>query len=155
MRNSIAGTWVYATVLVFMVVLIAYVTITINYSNAYEISENIIKSIEEYEGINTKSLNKIGNLMATSHTTKGNCEKDESTFGIIGKTAHATTTTTGPYDVCVTRSKQTTNGVTKYYYNTTIFFSFSLPVLGDIFKFKIPCETMGMRYTTDTVSFKD
>ena len=149
MRNSIAGTWVYATVLVFMVVLIAYVTITINYSNAYEISENIIKAIEQYEGINPKSLEQIERLMNNTHTVKGNCGTDDDFVGINGNTATKTTNNPGPYSVCVARSDHTVNGVTKYYYSITIFFSFNLPVLGDLFTFKIPGETMGIRYPTD------
>ena len=148
MKTSIAGTWVYATVLIFMVVLIAYVTITINYSNAYEISENIIKAIEEYEGINGKSLDKINRLMTNTHTVRGSCPSDSG--GIIGSTITDASKSPGPYDVCVTRSVHSTNGVEKYYYSTTIFFSFSLPVLGNLYSFKIPGETMGMRYVTDT-----
>ncbi|MCR4581021.1 MAG: hypothetical protein K5666_00725 [Bacilli bacterium] len=150
MRNSIAGTWVYATVLIFMVALIAYVTIQINYANAYEISENIIKAVEEYEGLNKKSLDKIDKLLSNTHTVTGGCKDGE--YGIV----HGTTGTikvdtkpSGKYSVCVSRNSLAVNGVNKCYYQTTIFFSFNLPVLGDLYSFKIPGETMGLRYTTD------
>jgi hypothetical protein len=152
MKTAISGTWVYATVLIFMVVLIAYVTITINYSNAYEISENIIKAIEEYEGINGKSLDRIDSLMSNMHTVKGSCSGDDA--GIIDNQIYDTSKYPGPFDCCVSKNEHTINGVTKYYYSTTIFFSFSLPVLGNLYSFKIPGETMGMRYTTDTFDFK-
>ena len=149
MKNSIAGTWVYATVLIFMVVLIAYVTITINYSNAYEISENIIKTIEQYEGINEKSLRQIDILISgNTHTVLGNCSGD-NTIGILNGRGFEASSGNGPYNVCVSRSMENVNGVYKCYYDTTIFFSFSLPVLGNLYSFKIPGSTMGIRYTTD------
>ena len=149
MKTAISGTWVYSTVLIFMVILIAYVAISINYSNAFEISENIIKTIEEYEGLNKNSLSKISKLIDTNtHTTRGNCDKDAGEYGINNGTVDKTLKS-NVYSVCVSRSSMTVNGVTKCYYKTTIFFSFGLPVIGDLYAFKIPGETAGLRYTTD------
>jgi len=150
MRNAIAGTWVYATVLIFMVVLIAYVTIQINYAHAYEISENVIKAIEEYEGLNKKSLDRIDKALSNNHTVVGGCKEGE--YGIVvgtSGTIKVDTKPKGKYSVCVNRTSLAVNGVTKCYYQTTIFFSFNLPVLGDLYSFKIPGETTGLRYTSD------
>lgn len=148
MRTSIASTWVFGIVMVFMVILIAYVAVQINYSRAYEVSENIIKIIEEYEGINNKSLEKIDSLMHTTHTVTGKCSKDIFQFGISGKQAYKLETKPGEnYNVCVARTSLQVNGVTKCYYKTQIFFGFNLPMIGEFFKFKVTGETTGLRYT--------
>lgn len=153
-KQAISGTWVYATVLIFMVILIAYVTVTLNYSASYELSQNVIKSIEQYEGYNEKSRTAIDKILSNgNHTVKGGCQKgSEGTItvgGKIGKTPDAQEHLSGNYDYCIRKSKKNTDGVTKYYYDTTIFFSFNIPVLGDLFTFKIPGSTSGMRNVKD------
>ena len=159
MKQAISGTWVYITVLIFMVILIAYVTISINYANAYELSEEVIKIVEQYEGINSKSRNKIDNILTNNvHATKGSCQKGASGEAVIGVSGqqYDQSLNKGPYNYCVKKTKGNADGTVKYYYETTIFFSFSLPVLGDLFTFRIYGQTAGLRNVTDDVqSFKD
>ena len=62
MRTAISGTWVYAIVLIFMVIMIAYVAITLNYANTFEMGAETIKIIEESEGFNSRSEKKIASL---------------------------------------------------------------------------------------------
>ena len=148
MRTSIASTWVFGIVMTFMVILIAYVSVQINYSRTYEISENIIKIIEEYEGINSMSLEKIDALLHTKHTVTGKCQKDVYQYGISGKAAFSLNSKPNElYNVCVGRTSLQVNGVTKCYYKTQIFFGFNLPVIGEYFKFRVTGETTGLRYT--------
>lgn len=151
MKQAISGTWVYITVLIFMVILIAYVTISINYANAYEISEEVIKIVEQYEGFNANSIKKIDALLTNNvHTTKGFCQRQdgEVVVGVSGQN-YDKDLNKGPYDYCIKRTTGNADGTTRYYYETTIFFSFSLPVLGDLFTFKIPGQTAGLRNVTD------
>ena len=151
MRQAIAGSWVYVTVLIFMVIMIAYVTISINYANAYELSEEVIKVIEQYEGFNSTSVQKVDNILTNNiHASKGTCAKKqgETVVGISG-TTYDKNANRGPYNWCIKRTVGDSGGVKKYYYETTIFFSFSLPVLGDLFTFRINGQTAGLRDHTD------
>ena len=154
MKQAISGTWVYITVLIFMVILIAYVTISINYSNAYELGEQVIKVIEQYEGYNNKSRLAINNIIeGNNHLVRGGCSEGSDKVKVVGGkgTTYDTSLRQGPYDYCIKRTTGEADGATKYYYETTIFFSFSLPVLGDLFTFKIPGQTAGMRNIYDDV----
>ena len=153
MKQAISGTWVYITVLIFMVVLIAYVTISINYANAYELSEEVIKAIEQYEGYNPKSRKQIKKILSGNvHTSRGGCAKKEGQLVVGGYDEQPDKNLTrGAYDYCISRTVGNADGVPRYYYETTIFFSFSLPVLGDLFTFKIPGQTAGMRNIYDDV----
>lgn len=148
MKEAISGTWVYVTVLIFMVVLIAYVTITINYSRTFEYSSALIKSIEQNNGLNSSSLNEINNYMHNNgHTLTGACPEDY--YGVREGSVDKHPKGNG-YDYCVRRTSLTgDDGVTRCYYDTLVYFSFSLPVLGDLFKFTIPGQTTGMRYLKD------
>ena len=148
MRDAVGGVVNLVIIVVFLVIVSGYLAFNVNYTKAFRVKNKIISTIEEYEGINGKSLDKINRLMTNTHTVRGSCPSDSG--GIIGSTITDASKSPGPYDVCVTRSVHSTNGVEKYYYSTTIFFSFSLPVLGNLYSFKIPGETMGMRYVTDT-----
>lgn len=153
-KQAISGTWVYATVLIFMVILIAYVTVTINYSASYELSQNIIKVIEQYEGYNDKSRLAIDKILSSgNHTVKGSCKTggagSATIGGRIGKQPDKEEKLSGTYDYCIKKTKKKTDGVEKYYYETTIFFSFNIPVLGDLFTFRIPGSTSGMRNVKD------
>ena len=149
MKQAIAGSWVYVTVLIFMVILIAYVTISINYANAYELSEEVIKVVEQYEGFNDNSVKRINGILKNNvHTVKGSCREGEVGVYADG-VKYDKDAKGGAYDYCIKRTKGYSEGAYRYYYETTIFFSFSLPVLGDLFTFRIPGQTAGLRNVTD------
>lgn len=148
MKEAISGSWVYITVLIFMVILIAYVSISINYSRAFEYSSNITKSIESHDGLNSASIKEISNYMhSNGHTTKGACR--DGYYGVLDESVDKNPGN-GRYDYCVRRETvYGDDGITRCYYETVVYFSFSLPVLGDLFMFRIPGQTAGMRYTNN------
>ena len=155
MKEAIGGTWVYVTVLIFMVILIAYVSITINYSNAFEDSEYVIKALEQYEGYNATSRNMIQEYMSQNvHTVKHVCSDSltgyTDTYGGIGADRRQANGSNEKFDYCIARTSNLSHdGVTRCYYHTMVFFTFSLPVLGDLYAFKIPGETSGLRHVSD------
>ena len=51
LRNSINGAWLFGIIITFMAILIAYISISINYSKAYEMKTKMITIIEEYDGL--------------------------------------------------------------------------------------------------------
>ena len=157
MKNAIAGSWVYVIVLIFMVILIAYVAISINYSRAFETSELMIKMLEQNEGFNPTSRKKISEVITGNNATVkhgcGNNEGKRSSDGVFYYGVKGEYVDQNPkksdYDYCITRTHKDVQGVRKYYYSTTIFFSFSLPVLGDLYAFSIPGETAAIIYIYD------
>ena len=148
MKTAITGAWVYIIVLIFMVILIAYVSITINYSRSFEYSSNLIKSIEQNDGLNSTSLQEINYYLHNNgHSVTGSCPDEY--YGVSNGSVDKHPKGTN-YDYCVRRTSITgDDGITKCYFDTVVYFSFSLPVLGDLFKFKIPGQTTGMRYLKD------
>lgn len=155
MRNALAGTWLYAIMIIFMVILIAYVAITINYSRAFEMSENVIKILEQYEGFNSKSRDLInGALNTTNSTAKHSCGEfnyhgdKQLYYGVTGTSVDKNPRGKN-YDYCISRINTDVNGVKKYFYLTKVYFPFKLPVLGEIYSFEIPGETSALHYIYD------
>jgi hypothetical protein len=153
MKNAIAGTWVYMIVIIFMVILIAYVAITINYANTFEISEQMIKAIEQSEGLNQRSLEIMDGLIKDgNHTVTHGCGTDKKSdtffYGVKDKVV-SKTPNRNDYNYCIAREEMTIQGSKKYYYKVQIFFSFSLPVLGDLYAFTVQGETSGLSFVKD------
>ncbi len=58
MRDSINGLWLIGIVMTLMVFIIAFVAISLNYSNAYRMKSEMVNAIEQYNGINGNTVQK-------------------------------------------------------------------------------------------------
>lgn len=77
MRQSIGGAWLFSISITLMMFIIAYVAITIDYSNAYQLKDDVTLYIEQYNGLNQYSAQLIVQRMkAKKFTTKINCNKE-------------------------------------------------------------------------------
>ena len=157
MRESIGGLWIFSIVIVFMMVLIAFVAISINYNNVYRLKTAMITKIEQYDGWNTLTQKELDGLIyARGYRQTGYCQKpsDGSTYiGVYKGVVTKNTTTKQSYCIYRTKKNGTDTSKDKYYYHLTIFLGFNLPVLGDIFTFKISGETGEIRYPSSDVTF--
>ncbi len=152
MRNAIAGSWIYMIVIIFMVVLIAYVAITINYANAFEQNEYMIKAIEESEGFNNTSRARITQILKNKNATvQHGCPKDDEKYQYIGilDGVPDKRKKINKYDYCIGRQTVNVGGVDKQFYKIIVYFSFSIPVLGDLYAFQVAGETGGLVYVYD------
>lgn len=155
MRESINGAWLLGIVMVFMVIFIAYISISINYSNAYRMKTQMVTALEQYEGFNEKSLARLEAIRSGyNYTNTAPCDVGENgqAVGVLDGVVSTTNPPTGVYNYCITREKRPAQDgeEDKYYYTIVVFFDFNLPVLGDIFKFKVSGETNVIYYPNDT-----
>ena len=168
MRNAIAGAWLYSLVLIFIVVLVSFIAITINYNKTYQLKTQVVNIIEEDQGINSNSVKRIyGFLAAKSYRTTRYCkdvirENGREYLGITqGKVSELMIRGDGnkekyakPEEVCVSRtyfvSSYEGRSYVDYYYDVYLAFSFSLPVIGDIFKFTVGGSTNAIYYPIDS-----
>ena len=83
MRQSIGGAWLFSISITLMMFIIAYVAITMDYSNAYQLKNDVVLVLEEYNGLNKNSAKKIlSRVTKRKYITKINCQMDfdSSTF---------------------------------------------------------------------------
>ena len=152
MRQSIGGAWIFMIVIVFMSILIAYIAISINYSNAYKLKSAMVTKLEQYDGFNNTSINELNQLIKSSgYRQTGFCRSDDGNkyFGVLN--GHVNQNPTTKQNYCIYRDKRDATGGSeaKYYYEVTVFFGFNLPVLGDIYTFRVGGETGPIFYPND------
>lgn len=150
MRESINGAWFFGIVLTFMAIFIAYISITFNYRSAFEVKNNIVDIIEKNNGLNKTSKDKIeAMLKASNYKSKGKCPGKTGTYYGVTE-GHATRymdeASPKAESYCVYREESGSGDNKKYYYEVYVFFNFSLPVVGDLFSFKVNGTTGVVHY---------
>ena len=155
MRESIGGTWLLGFVVLFIVLFSGYLAVSINYTKAFKVKNQIINLIEQNEGFRTSSF---GNIASVSNDQLSNSDRTEDNiYYYIKDIGYATTSIdsdkcsgygtyyTGGY--CV-RRVCTANGV---YYKVTSFIKFELPLIWTSFTVPIHGETKMIFYDNSDV----
>ncbi len=170
MRESIGGAWIYGLALTFVLLFSCFLAIAINYSKVFRVKNEVVSIIENYSGFTDKvttyscdddnnctrvtksgvaggSLNIINNyLKASNYATKGRCpSQDEKGKWYAFNDGQLSDSNEGL--LCARKLEQKSN---VYSYEVVLFFNANLPLIGDIFKFKINGETNDIFYPDDT-----
>lgn len=147
MREAIGGTWLTQLVILFMLIFVAFLALSLNYTKAFKVKNELLSIIEKREGLTTGSdgsIEIINNyLKSNNYMVTKSCE--EGSYGVSDLnrgTAELVTNNAKKYYYCVRKIKApSSNNKGKVYYKVNIFFYFNLPVLGDIFKFDVSGAT--------------
>ena len=156
MREAIGGTWLFGLVITFIVFFASFLAVSINYSKAFNVKNNIVDLISKYEGNNCNARKKIGSyLTEVGYLVPGTCPNDEEYNGepitYVGFDLKGDTTNGGKAYYCI--SKDTVDdGVVldKKFYRVVVFFKIDLPLVGNITTFKIRGETESIPFATDS-----
>lgn len=157
LRNSINGAWLFGIIITFMAIFIAYISISINYSKAYEMKTKMITIIEEYDGLNPSTVELLNKIAANYGYTKTNICKVENGQRLVGiRDGVPTVNPTESQNICITRELKDGDDHTekRYYYNLEVFFGFDLPLLGNLFTFRVSGETNAIYYPSDADYFR-
>lgn len=157
MKQSMASVWIYMIVITFILMFVAFLTLSLTYSKNYKTKNEIINIIEKYEGINKDSVRLINNYLTTiGYSTKHTCPTTERWMGATSIESTYTTlekTRNGvKYYYCVNEKnygktvKNQKNGKainvkSKKFYQVRIFFRFNLPVMGNVYTFSVDGTT--------------
>ncbi len=153
MKNSINGTWLLGIVLVFMAIFIAYITISIDYNEAYILKSKMVTIIEQYEGMNGNTVQMLNSAMRNEgYYGLLSCKSRDGEKVIGGLEDQIVVNPSQKMNYCVTRDIRYGENATedKYYYTVTVTFAYSVPILGDIFDFKVSGETRDIHYPHDS-----
>ena len=150
MRESIGTTWIFQLVIIFTLIFVAFLALSINYTRAFKIKNEIVTIMEKYEGVGTgegQSLSIINNyLLNNAYGIKSACHEGE--FGAL--TLKDTTleyvntdSRNKKYYYCIKPIPTTSMAKQdQYRFNIRIFFKFSLPIIGDLMTFSIDGTTI-------------
>ncbi|MDD4187629.1 MAG: hypothetical protein PHX04_02560 [Bacilli bacterium] len=150
MREAIGGTWIFGIVVTFIVLFSSYLAISVNYSKAFHVKNEVVNIIEKYEGYNEASKEAIEKHMNSyGYSVRGSCSsgfnRGQGQDGSNGK-----------YKYCIkcSTTKDSSNKLNKTYYTVTVFFRLDLPVIGDIFTFPVSGETKSIHFSNDSHGLK-
>lgn len=151
MREAIGGTWLFGLVITFIVFFASFLAISINYSKAFNVKNNIVDLISKYEGNNCNAREKISNyLKNTGYLVLNKCESDDG-YTYQGYDLKGDPVPPGKKAYyCI--SKDSTDNDTvidKNFYRVKIFFRLDLPIVGDLFTFDIKGETESISFPHD------
>lgn len=161
MREAIGGTWITQLVIIFMLLFVAFLALSLNYTKAFKVKNEFLSIIEKNEGVTTGDNGTIGiinnYLKINGYNIMKTCEVDS--YGVTDLNNNAIELVTNnrkKYYYCIRKiNAPSSNNTGKVFYKVNIFFYFNLPVLGDIFTFDINGATGDIINPADNLIAKE
>lgn len=182
MKNAISNIWLIGLVFLFILLFSAYLAITISYTSAFKIKNEMLLIVEKHDGFTNSTGKQVNSVLKTGKKVKGSFgalqtialylngsgyrAKGTCPNGWYGVTNldHTTssksafmekvTNTKKKYYYCFTRLENNSSSNSKSrFYKIRLFYKMNLPVLGDIFTFKIDGTTTEIAVPSDAKTF--
>lgn len=153
MRQAIGTTTTFKAAFIFTIIFSAFLALAITYNKVFRIKNESIAIIEKYEGVSSKSLQIINNYLINSgYAGQGVCK--DGSYGVrdLNTNRVEKAITNRKYYYCLTNTctesckKISLRNNNKIMYNIELFYKFNLPVIGDIFNYKISGKTKGIKF---------
>ena len=160
MRESIGGTWITGLVIGFMLIFVAFLSIAINYTKAFQMKNDVLTIIEEKEGLTSGSNGSIALinnfLQKNNYNAKRSCPVMDGSYGATNldtNTLEPVTNKNKTYYYCIEKlDSSSIESERKITYNVKIFLSFTLPILGDFSAFEITGQTIQIPFSRDDLN---
>ena len=138
MRESIGSTFLFQIMIVFIFFFVAFLAIAINYAQAFRTKNQIINAIEQAEGYNETSKERIAKVTQSSgYFREVNCSTKAGTDFIAAKDKSGNELK----GVCIKHNQTTSASSTSGYYTVMTFIHFDFPIIGDIATIPVTGET--------------
>lgn len=160
MREAIGGTWLTQLVIIFMLIFVAFLALSLNYTKAFKVKNELLTIIEKYEGATDTSNGSIavinGYLKANNYGTVKGCPTGGYGVPSLDTPTIKKAEKGQKYYYCISKVKSPTkNNPNKVFYKLNIFFYFNLPVIGDIFKFDVSGTTNDIARPADNLEARE
>ena len=167
MKTSIGGAWIFQLVIVFMLLFVSFLVVSLNYSKTFRLQNEVVDIIERSEGLTDQistdgrsdgGIQLIANYLTYSgYNVKGYCQ--DGYYGAIsldgnGSDDFELAKSDTKYYYCFRKQIVYFDKKTNMaYYDIDMFFSFDLPVLGNLFTFRVSGQTLEIEHTYDDSKF--
>lgn len=138
MRESIGSTFLYNIIIVFILVVFAFIGSALTYYKAFKVNSVIIDSVEKFEGVNNYSKDEISSRLSTlGYTMRDgyNCrERNGTNPESLNDQYHK-------YCVYIKENEN------KYIvYEVVTYITFDLPLIGESFSIPVVARTKGIYF---------
>ncbi len=158
MRESIGGSWLLGLMVMFILLFTAFLVVTINYTKAQRLKNEVTDFIEREEGLTSRTSTNIGAvelidnyLKRSGQSGMGKCPDNSYIGGTVeGSPKIERALKNKKYHYCVKKiDKFQDKEKQKAYYDVIVFVEFNLPVIGDIFTYSVSGRTAQIQYPAD------
>ena len=159
MREAIGGTWIMGIVVFFVILFSSYLAISVNYSKAFKVKNEIILIIEKWAGHSPCAQEEIRErLDRIGYFVFSQCATDYMGFESGGG---ANAGVDGRYRYCIKKFQEhadpeTSHGFNEHatmpraYYTVGVFFRLDLPLFRDLFTFPVTGETKPINFPNES-----
>ena len=146
MKDAYGSTWTLQLVFGFILLFVAFLTLTISYSTVFRMKNEVITIIEKYGGYNAQSAPLINNYLRVSgYKNTGRCEGDNMIGVRDLEDGSASTISSGTrYSYCVGKEYANNNSISDVNYEVVLFYRFNIPIIGDIASFAVKGKSSDM-----------
>ncbi len=154
MRQSYGLTWILTIMFTFTMIFVSFIALSLNFMKSYRLKNHVVTIAENYEGFTKGSNGKDGSikiinnyLKYNAYSAKGSCPEGSYGMPTLENDGIFVTPAEGEkYYYCVGfDSASTSANPFQGRFNITLFFKFNLPLLGDLFTFRVDGETIVLR----------
>ena len=137
MNQSIGSIALYNIILIFLVIVFAFLAATVSYSKAFRVNSKIINAIEKYEGYNDLAGEEIENILNTlGYTRNANFECPDRKEN--GKDVQALTRYSDNYAYCIYYVQENAR---HYTYGVMTYLYIDLPFINNVIKLPVYTKT--------------
>lgn len=134
MKTAIGSTFMYNIIILFIVIIFAFIAGSLSYYKAFKVNNRIVYAIEKFEGYNDKSLEEINQILSTlgydRDTSNLKCEETYKDMSLVSSSSV-------DYRYCIYVDKIHSSG-SYYVYGVKTYMSIDLPFVSWI---RIPIFT--------------
>lgn len=165
MREAYGGVWLFIIVIFFLSVFSSFLALSVNYSRAFKVKDEIVGIIERRKGLetvfgnSTGAISEIKDYMANvGYRTKGVCDPGFNGYNL---NSGESTTNNGPvfclkeFDASSSATHSGKNSFNRKneflrakYYKVQVFFRLDIPIFDQIFGFSIYGTTKTLYITS-------
>ena len=175
MKEAIGGTWLFGIVIVFVILFATIVSVSVNWSRAYKVKDEIINQIEKNNGFNDDTKAAIDEYIGgLGYRSTGECPDDGDTwYGVVADGTMLSRSRgyrgKSGKNYCIKRTdinRREKNSLGQCvtvvgavglpeaaYYSVAVFFKLDMPIIGSIFELRITGETSTLYNINDDVYF--
>lgn len=128
MSGAVGHTYIYNIIILFIVIVFAFLMGTLSYYKAFKVNNNIIHAIEKYEGYNELSKeeihNKLGTIGYSTETTT--CKLEYKNMTLVSSEVNQNFR----YCIYIDNENPTKNGY--YIYGVLTYMNLDLPIVNRI-----------------------